>query len=233
MIKFYRSRRYFTVTVSCLSLLASWTWQVQAADLPVKPLVAKASPFTPACAWCGLYFGANAGYGGADFIANFTETDPLGDFHSLSAKHSANSMVGGAHLGYNYVFGNFLVGAETDVSMTGIKSTVDGIETKLPWFGTTRLRAGLTIAEYLLIYGTGGVAYGHVKVGDAAGGAIFTTPAVGWTIGGGIEYMLATNIVIGAEYLHVDLDGPTITTGFETIGSRVPVDLVRGRLSYK
>src|SRR6266478_3528920 len=170
------------------------------ADLQVRPLKAVA-PIT-VCSWCGLYFGANAGYGGADFIANFTEVDQFGDVRSLSAKHSANSVAGGAHLGYNYVFGNFLVGAETDISITGIKQTTDGVETKLPWLGTTRLRAGLTIAEYLLIYGTGGVAYGHVKVGDAAGGAIATTPAVGWVVGAGAEYMLAQNIVIGAEYLH-------------------------------
>ena len=55
---------------------------------------------------------------------------------------------------------------------------------------------------------------------------------VGWTAGAGVEYKLAPNIGLGAEYLHVDLDGPSITTGTLTIGTRVPVDIVRGRLSY-
>jgi len=201
--------------------------QGQAADLPVKPLATKASPFAPACQWCGLYVGVNAGYGGADFIANF---DDSRDLQSLTAKHSANSMLGGAHLGYDYQFGLFVIGAETDISMTGIKSTVDGVVTQLPWFGTTRLRAGLAITEYLLVYGTGGVAYGHVKSG--IGPDVFTTPAVGWVLGGGAEYALTSNLRIGAEYLHVDLDGPSVTNGFQTLGTRVPVDVVRGRLSY-
>src|SRR5262245_59058126 len=91
-----------------------------AADLGVKPLH-KAPLIAPVCQWCGVYFGVNAGYGGADFIADFNDSDPLADVHSLSAKHSANSIVGGGHLGYNYQFGLLVLGAETDLSVTGIK----------------------------------------------------------------------------------------------------------------
>src|SRR5258708_4650623 len=89
---------------------------VYAADLHLqpKPLV-KASPLGPACQWCGIYFGISAGYGGADFIANF---DDSRDLTSLSAKHSANNILGGAHVGYNYQFGGFVLGAETDISAT-------------------------------------------------------------------------------------------------------------------
>src|SRR5712671_1282919 len=213
-------------------VVGSWSHPVWGADLPVKPLV-KASPFTSACQWCGIYFGANAGYGGADFIANFDNSDPLSDLKSQSVKHSANSVLGGVHLGYNYQFGPVVIGAETDFSLTGIKHSTEGIESSLPWFGTTRLRAGILPTEYLLIYGTGGVAYGHVKVGDLTGSnTVFTTPTVGWALGGGAEYALGPNIKIGAEYLHVDLDGPSVTNGIQTIGTRVPIDVVRGRLSY-
>jgi len=199
-----------------------------AADLQVRPL--KAVTPIPACSWCGLYFGANAGYGGADFIADFNDSSPDADFKTLSAKHSANSLLGGAHIGYNYQLGLIVLGAETDISMTGIKSNVNGVESTLPWLGTTRLRAGIAPTEYLLVYATGGAAYGHVKAG--IGPDVFTTPTVGWVLGGGAEYKLTPNLGLGAEYLHVDLDGPSVTNGLQTLGTRVPVDIVRGRLSY-
>jgi outer membrane immunogenic protein len=204
-----------------------------AADLKPLPTPFKAAPLvsSPTCQWCGLYFGASAGYGGADFIANF---DDSRDLTSLSAKHSANSILGGAHIGYNYQFGSFVLGAETDISMTGIKSGANGVETTLPWLGTTRLRGGFVVVPELLVYGTGGAAYGHVKVGDLTGSnMVFTTPTVGWVLGGGAEYAISPNIVVGAEYLHADLDGPSVTNGLQTLGTRVPVDIVRGRLSYR
>jgi outer membrane immunogenic protein len=201
-----------------------------AADIPLRPLKPVPLSSSAACQWCGLYFGASAGYGGADFIANF---DDSRDLTSLSAKHSANSILGGAHIGYNYQFGIIVIGAETDISMTGIKSKSDGMESTLPWLGTTRLRAGIAPTEYLLIYATGGAAYGHVKVGDLTGSnMVLTTPTVGWVLGGGAEYKITPNLGLGAEYLHVDLDGPSVTNGIQTLGTRVPVDIVRGRLSY-
>src|SRR5258707_1582468 len=184
----------------------------------------------PTCYWCGLYIGLNAGYGGADFEADVNEAN---DPNSLSAKHSASGVVGGGHIGYNYVLGNFLLGAETDISATTIKQTENGIETKLPWFGTTRLRGGFLLTEYLMGYGSGSVAYRHVKVGDINGGVVITTPAIGWVVGAGVEYALTPNLLLGAEYLHVDLDGPSATAGILTIGTRVPADIGRARLSYK
>src|SRR5712664_2825499 len=200
-----------------------------AADLQprLKPVPLSSSP---TCQWCGVYLGVNVGYGGADFIANFNDSDPFADVKSLSAKHSTKSLLGGAHIGYNYQFGMIVFGAETDISLTGLSQTSDGVETKLPWLGTTRLRAGFAINEYLLLYATGGAAYGHVKVGNAD--FIATTPTVGWTAGGGVEYKLAHNIGLGVEYLHVDLDGPSLTVGTQTIGSRVDVDIVRAKLNY-
>src|SRR5260370_9331511 len=87
------------------------------ADMRLRP---KDAPFTPVCTWCGLYIGLNAGYGGADFEADVNEAN---DPNSLSAKHSASGVVGGAHIGYHYVLGNFLRAAETGLSATTFKHT--------------------------------------------------------------------------------------------------------------
>jgi outer membrane immunogenic protein len=231
----WRERIFIPATFFAIALVGAviaGLFPVGAADLPVlnRP---RALVSTPGCQWCGLYFGVSGGYGGADFIENFDNSDPFSDLKSFSAKHSANSFLGGAHAGYNYQFGMLVIGAETDIAATGIKSNANGVESTLPWFGTTRLRFGLLPTPDLLIYGTGGAAYGHVRVGDVTGGSsiVTTTPAVGWALGGGLEYKLVSNITVGAEYLHVDLDGPSVTNGLQTIGSRVPVDVFRGRLS--
>jgi opacity protein-like surface antigen len=53
-----------------------------------------------------------------------------------------------------------LLRLETDFDVTSIEKTTNGVTTKLPWFGTTRGRFGFLVNPALLLYGTGGVAYG-------------------------------------------------------------------------
>ena len=100
----------------------------------------------------------------------------------------------------------------------------------LEWFGTLRGRLGVLPWDNVLIYATGGLAYGRDKassvifvtgslgIGGQADGttvACSNSPCLagsasrtstGWTAGGGIEYALSPNWTIKAEYLHIDLD---------------------------
>ena len=46
------------------------------------------------------------------------------------------------------------VGLETNYQLTGISKTTNGIETSLPWFGATRVRAGFTTTPNFLLYET-------------------------------------------------------------------------------
>ena len=69
----------------------------------------------------------------------------------------------------------------------------------LPWFGTLRGRVGFLLTPSLLVYGTGGFAYGGVEFWDQ------TRTRVGWTAGGGAEYLLAQNWSVKIEYLYLDL----------------------------
>jgi outer membrane immunogenic protein len=97
---------------------------------------------------------------------------------------------------------------------------------EIDWFGTVRARLGYLVTDQLLLYATGGLAYGRVHVTAFAtsavsvlGGApsVTTSPLgfisakinVGWTVGGGIEgrftYWLPPAWSWKLEYLYVDL----------------------------
>jgi outer membrane immunogenic protein len=110
---------------------------------------------------------------------------------------------------------------------------------KLQWLGTLRARAGVTFDRWL-VYGTGGLAYGGVKVDAAAtatgapsaiffaatclpngcpflpfGAGSSSRTRLGWTVGAGIEGALAGNWTVKLEYLHVDLG--SVDTTFATL----------------
>jgi outer membrane immunogenic protein len=111
----------------------------------------------------------------------------------------------------------------------GAVPTQIATEHSVTWFGTVRGRLGFLPTDRLLIYGTGGFAYGRVAANSAlsvgaatafaGGGFAFdcnnvfptcftgnsTRVATGWTAGGGFEFALSQNISLKAEYLYVNL----------------------------
>jgi outer membrane immunogenic protein len=111
-------------------------------------------------------------------------------------------------------------------------------EFSLPWFATFRGRAGILVDPSLLLYGTGGLAVGEVKVltqlsataqlfgpgvaGTIPSGAPVTVlgPAssesqtrVGWTAGAGLEKKFSQNWSAKLEYLYLDLGTKTYFGG--------------------
>jgi outer membrane immunogenic protein len=101
-------------------------------------------------------------------------------------------------------------------------------QAKIDWFGTVRARLGLLVGNQLLVYATGGLAYGRVAVsGNTSVGAAandlgtilsYTSTtgsfgasetSVGFAVGGGLEgkfsYWLPANWTWKLEYLYVDL----------------------------
>ena len=143
----------------------------------------------------------------------------------------ASGVAGGAQVGYNYQLNQFVIGVEADFQGTGISSgggasalvpviaspygsgflipvgALTGSNVSLEWFGTVRGRAGFLVLPTLLLYGTGGFAYGQV---DAFG---FSNTPTGWTAGGGAEWMFAPNWSAKAEYLYIDLNNNGATGG--------------------
>ena len=83
-----------------------------------------------------------------------------------------------------------------------------------------RGRIGFTPIERLLIYGTGGLAFGESTASFSVDSPLQPPPlsafvsnraSIGWVAGGGVEYALPYNWSVKAEYLHYDLGRTTGT----------------------
>ena len=92
----------------------------------------------------------------------------------------------------------------------------------LDWLGTTRARLGFvaTPDNRLMIYATGGVAYGggssNFNAFDTQNNFFLSgspsSSRVGWTIGAGVEYAITNNITIKGEYLYYNLGSTSFTS---------------------
>ena len=247
--------RYLSIGILAAVSMSSSIDLGAAADLPTKAPIA---PANVGINWTGFYVGANVGGGrdtrNVDYLANdpgsaILFTIPGARPPALSFKDSG--AVGGLQLGYNWQFNrNWLIGVETDFDWSGIKGSQTGggiiagvapfatsNDERLKWFGTVRGRFGFLPVDSLLVYATGGFAYGRVEhngnytntssgatlLNSAGGFGFLCSPgqtcfsgssserATGWTLGGGLEYAFWTNWTLKAEYLYLSLEGKSLT----------------------
>jgi len=237
-----------------------------AADIAVKaPPPAPA----PVPTWTGFYAGIQFGGGWSDEAVNYSPNDPFaasllsGSLVFIGQQPVASGyrvpqsgLVGGFEAGYNWQAGsNWLLGFEADFSFSGMNGQASATSNfattpffitqstnanqSTDWYGTVRGRAGWIATPNLLLFGTGGFAYGRVD--DSAsyvintsagilavaptpvGGFSFTCfPGVpcftgsssairtGWTAGGGAEWLLDQHWSAKIEYQFVDLGTETI-----------------------
>lgn len=140
--------------------------------------------------WAGPYLGVNVGYG-------------WGSVSNSGANPSGFS--GGIQGGYNWQFGTpWVIGIEADLQASGADDRFASWKFSNPWYGTVRGRVGYAFTPNLLVYGTGGLAFGELKT-EIPGFSESNTSA-GWTAGIGAEFMLTKNLSAKAEYLYVDLN---------------------------
>ena len=94
---------------------------------------------------------------------------------------------------------------------------------KTDWFGTVRGRIGITpFSPALMLYATGGLAYGNVKtsfsmvdnfgpgVASFVGLSSGSSTKFGWTAGAGAEWGITQNWSLKGEWLYVDLGRSTL-----------------------
>ena len=179
-------------------------------------------------------------------------TPPAGSL--TSARTNLDGWLAGGQIGANWQFGQWLVGVEADAQWSGqrgssnflcaatliggaclpgltflpagVTGTALGLSQDLEWFGTARLRFGWLPTQTVLLYATGGLAFGEVEttgilasftpngVATAAVGTVSETK-FGWTVGAGIEAVISGPWTAKLEYLYMDLgsfDGSFVTT---------------------
>lgn len=214
--------------------------------------------------WSGLYVGAHAGLTSADGSDSETvlfDTNLDGGFGDTvrtaaganafspgfcgGAASSPAPVTGcdedddgfefGARLGYDWRFGNFIVGPVAEIARTTVKDSVAAFSTtpaqytlsrKLKSVAAFRLRGGYAFGDNL-IYATGGVAQGDMDQSFNTTNTANTfvlrgdDKATGYQWGGGYERKIAPQVTLGLEYLYTNLDdddfrvrsqGPAATT---------------------
>jgi outer membrane immunogenic protein len=153
----------------------------------------------------------------------------------LSGRANVNGFIGGGQAGYNWQRGTWLFGLETDIQGSGERGSSDvcaftagcatgtGLLTanyKLDWFGTARGRIGILPTDRVLLYATGGLAYGGLSATAPLIPLSWGSTHAGWTLGAGAEAAIDRNWSIKLEYLYMDLgdvgDGTTTATNVVT-----------------
>ncbi|MBI4274333.1 MAG: porin family protein [Rhizobiales bacterium] len=157
-----------------------------AADIPPRTYAPYAA-VPAAYSWMGPYLGVNLGYQWGETTNNPTE--PSGIF-------------GGLQAGYNFQSGQFVFGIETDIQLSSADDVFAPWKFANPWFGTLRGRAGIAFNN-ILLFGTGGLAYGSLRGDNLALSESHTN--LGWTVGAGVEVGMTPNWSAKVEYLYIDL----------------------------
>lgn len=216
-------------TVLLAALMASVATGALAADLPTRKAPVAPPVYAPAYTWGGLYVGINGGLG----------------YSHLSNSAFANQTGGlvGGTIGYNWQFGQFVVGGEADFDygfMQRDNGFANGNTTyKTNWITTERLRLGYAI-DRALFYVTGGYAGVSTQgsFNGVSGGLAYSGQQNYWrsggVIGGGVEYAFTNNISAKAEYLYAPLDSRTYWSGTPFVESnKQSLSMFRVGLNYK
>lgn len=215
-----------------------------------------------------FFGGGQIGY---NWLPNFKE---LNTFLGLEADIQGNTSSGGNSSGINNYFPSAIILSTGALRLPiDIATSVTGSQ-QLNYLGTLRGRFGYFIAPNLLAYGTGGLAYGgastYVTSIQNSYGTIYSngspiasasiaaqgqgsnsTSLVGWTAGGGLEWMFSSNWSLKAEYLYYDLgtvngtfaniyypasnSGSNNTPGFDSsnqYSTRVNGNIARAGINY-
>jgi outer membrane immunogenic protein len=221
------------VTLAAIGLTGAAVVSVNAADLPAKA----ASPAqVVATGWTGFYVGFHGGYGWGDAQRAFPTSTFFGIPSAANYSPDLSGGLFGGHIGYNYQFQNWVVGAEFAYSGSTMKDDVlgpnplfpkDQFRTEINALMSATGKLGFTWGN-ALVYAKGGWAWAEATLAGTSGppgaGVSFSAKGThsGWTAGGGAEWALSQQVTLGIEYNYYDLGAadysPTARLGTATFG---------------
>jgi len=209
---------------AAFALLAT-TSLASAADLgaPAPAPYAPAAPIQSRADFGGLYFGFGPSL---NWTATNQNVSPFGQLASFSYSVSRVRIGGSANFGYGVQTGDFYTGGEVSGGFDGAQGHIDNNplafgNQRIGLQGDARLRLGYALGFGpnfnafggfpTMVYATGGMA-----VADIHRGAWAILPgfipahitsqrtALGMTVGGGVETVVAPNVSVRAEYKFAD-----------------------------
>ena len=175
-----------------------------------------------------------------------------------------SGFIGGVQAGYNWQAGAIVIGLEIDLSHSSLDDRDSAIridsgplpfrtslDTRIEWFSTVCGRVGFLPLRGLMVFATGGLAFGETEqtlkwanlnpfgaggpiigpnngsqlVCPAAGDCLAGSNSeisVGWTGGGGFEFAVSDVVTLKGEYLFVDLGSSTVTARPTPLVNSVP-----------
>jgi outer membrane immunogenic protein len=219
-----------------------------AADLPIRGAY-KAPP--PIFSWTGIYIGVHAGAA----LGLHEDTFTTATLRSVN-QHYSTGFLGGAQVGANYQTGPWVIGAEAQLSWSGLDGTstcepgapvaLINCRTQTDRLGTVAARFGIAFDRTMIFVKAGG-AWAHDKHEMIS----FITPFVtlrtdearyGWMFGTGVEHAVFGNWSAKVEYDYLDFGTrgllfpglAALVTGLnENVPIRQHIHLVKLGVNYR
>lgn len=175
----------------------------------------------------------------------------------LTPRQPSSTAVAGLHAGYLWQIGSVAFGPEIDLDLATIsraKPTAVATTSSCPtcitatssytgeyrhdvhWLSTARLRAGISAADWFF-FGSVGAAVGGFEMRSGASSFSSSDVAVGYALGGGVEYAWSPNLALRLEYLRYQFPDMEIVHSTGTFAGRTTVDrsldVIRGGLDWR
>jgi outer membrane immunogenic protein len=232
------------IALSALAFIGA----TRAADLPIRG--AYKAP-TPIFSWSGLYIGVHAGAA----LGLQEDTFITNNLRSIN-QHFSAGFLGGVQIGVNYQTGPWVIGAEAQLSWSGLDGTntcepgapvaLINCRTRVDWLGTVAARLGFAF-DRTMIFVKGGGAWAHDRHDMISFIAPFVTIRVddtryGWVFGTGVEHAFLGNWSAKVEYDYLDFGTRSahfaglaaLVTGLnENVDIRQHIHLVKFGLNYR
>src|SRR6185312_10786467 len=194
--------------------------------------------------WNGPEIGVQGGY------AWGTSKGNINFGPGVTYKFDPSGGLGGAHAGYNWQWDHMVLGIEGDAEGADVNGSLTGAlaprlggipgtaKTNMDFDASIRAKLGYAF-DRILVYGTGGVAFGDVRTSFfvPGPGTVGSTSdvRVGWTAGGGVAYAITPNWDFGVEYRYTDLGSKNVVFPLAglTGNNSFNFSAVRAVLSYR
>ena len=200
----------------------------------------------------GPYVGVFGGYGtgtSSQHDNGFVYTPPAvmvpggegeGGIANQDGRYGIRGGLGGGLVGYNFQYGQFLIGGEGDIAASAIKGRSFSCGTPAHECGTSigtmadvRGRLGLPFGQFMPFV-AGGLAIDNIKAYDTLFGNSGGGFRAGYTVGAGVEYKINAQLAVRVEYLYAHFSPSTSFAIVPGVPERISAttNTVRGGIVY-